>query len=328
MSRPTDLSAWKALEKHFDEVSNLHMRELFAGDAERFGRFSLRLGDILFDYSKNRITEKTFSLLLDLARQTDVEGSIESMFAGEKINRTEGRAVLHVALRNRADRPILVDGSDVMPEVNEVLQKMRVFSEAVRGGTWKGTTGKSITDVVNIGIGGSDLGPQMVTEALTPYRQRGLGVHFVSNVDATHLAETLMPLSPETTLFIIASKTFTTQETMTNARSARKWLVAKAGSESAVAAHFVALSTNEAAVAEFGIDPRNMFKFWDWVGGRYSQWSAIGQDIVLANGMERFDELLTCAHQAEQQFLTATLESEFPVIMSLLAISEHTLSGA
>jgi glucose-6-phosphate isomerase len=304
------------------------MRDLFASDPERFEQFSLRLGDILFDYSKNRITEETVALLIDLVRQTGLAEKIQAMFAGEKINNTEGRAVLHLALRNRSNRPILVDGQDVMPEVNRVLAKMRVFSEAVRSGNWKGYTGNSITDVVNIGIGGSDLGPQMVTAALAHYAHRDLRSHFVSNIDGTHLVETLKDLSPETTLFIIASKTFTTQETMTNANSAKEWFLSEARDETAVAKHFVAVSTNTAEVTKFGIDPDNMFEFWDWVGGRYSLWSAIGLPIVLAIGMDHFDELLSGAHRVDKHFSTAPFEENIPVIMGLLGIWYNNFFGA
>jgi len=304
------------------------MRDLFAEDPARFDKFSLHLDDILFDFSKNRITEETVTLLTELAAQAKLDEAIKGMFHGDKINNTEGRAVLHVALRNRSNRPILVGGKDVMPEVNDVLGKMRRFSEAVRSGTWKGFSGETITDVVNIGIGGSDLGPQMVTAALTPYTRPDLRTHFVSNVDGTHLAETLKHVSPETTLFIIASKTFTTQETMTNARSAKEWFLAKAGSESAVAKNFVALSTNEAAVTEFGIDPANMFKFWDWVGGRYSLWSAIGLSIAIAVGMERFEELLSGAHKVDEHFRTTPYQKNIPVIMGLLGVWYNNFFGA
>src|SRR4051794_34669072 len=272
MSKPTQLAAWQALESHYRQVAPLQMRDLFRQDPERFRKFSLRFDDILLDFSKNRITEQTLKLLLDLARESDVPGWIEKMFTGQKINTTEDRAVLHVALRNRSNRPILVDGKDVMPEVNGVLEHMRRFTEAVRSGSWKGYTGRGITDVVNIGIGGSDLGPVMATEALKPYAKRDLHVHFVSNVDGTHIAETTRNLDPETTLFIVASKTFTTQETITNATTARQWLLAKAKDTKTIAKHFVALSTNTEEVKRFGIDPANMFEFWDWVGGRYSLW--------------------------------------------------------
>jgi glucose-6-phosphate isomerase len=320
MSALTESPAWKALETHHGKVAGLHMRDLFASDPKRFEKFSLIFEDILFDYSKNRITEKTMSLLIDLARQADLVEKIEAMFSGERINITEGRAVLHVALRNRANRPIQVDGQNVMPEVNRVLERIRSFSEAVRSGEWRGYTGKPITDVVNIGIGGSDLGPQMVTAALKPYARYGLNSHFVSNLDGTHMAETLKPLNRETALFIIASKTFTTLETMTNANSAREWFLTGAGDEGAVAKHFVAVSTNETEVAKFGIDPKNMFGFWDWVGGRYSLWSAIGLPIILSIGMDRFEELLAGAHKVDEHFRSTPFEENIPVIMGLVGI--------
>ena len=271
---PTQTSAWQALQKHFDEMKDVTIADLFAKDSDRFSKFSATFDDLmLVDFSKNRITEETLAKLQDLAKETFLADAIKSMFSGEKINRTEDRAVLHVALRNRSNTPILVDGKDVMPEVNAVLEKMKTFSEAIISGNWKGYTGKAITDVVNIGIGGSDLGPFMVTEALRPYKNH-LNMHFVSNVDGTHIAEVLKTVNPETTLFLVASKTFTTQETMTNAHSARDWFLATAGDEKHVAKHFAALSTNGKAVGEFGIDTANMFEFWDWVGGRYSLWSA------------------------------------------------------
>ena len=324
----TQLPAWKALEKHFAEAKSLQMRELFAGDPQRFEKFSLQFKDILFDYSKNRITEQTLALLLQLAREAGVEEKKAAMFAGEKINVTEGRAVLHVALRNRSNRPIYVDGTDVMPEVNAVLAKMRAFTERVRSGDWKGYTGKAITDVVNIGIGGSDLGPLMVTQALKHYATDKLRSHFVSNVDGTHLAECLKQVDPETTLFIVASKTFTTQETMANAHSARQWLLDAAGDEKAVASHFVALSTNTEGVAGFGIDTDNMFEFWNWVGGRYSLWSAIGLSIALAVGMDHFEALLGGAHQVDEHFRTTPLEKNIPVLMALLGIWYGNFFGA
>jgi glucose-6-phosphate isomerase len=328
MSRLIDSTAWQELVIHQREIGELRMRDLFAGDSQRFEHFSLRFGDILFDYSKNRITEKTIGLLINLARQANLSKKIEAMFSGAKINLTENRAVLHVALRNRSNRPILVDGKDVMPEVNRVLLKMRTFSEAVRSGSWKGFTGKPITDVINIGIGGSDLGPKMVTEALKPYGQAGLRIHFVSNVDSTDLVETLKDLNPETALFLIASKTFTTQETMTNAHSARDWFLASAHNEAAVASHFAAISTNTTAVSQFGIDPQNMFEFWDWVGGRYSLWSAIGLSIVLAIGMDNYEELLTGAHKVDEYFRTEPFETNIPVIMGLLGIWYNNFFGA
>ncbi|HNR47461.1 MAG TPA: glucose-6-phosphate isomerase, partial [Anaerolineaceae bacterium] len=292
----------------------------FAEDPQRFERFSRRVGAILFDFSKNRITEKTLTLLIDLAHQADLEQWIEAMFTGQKINTTENRAVLHVALRNRSNRPIMVDGQDVMPEVNRVLGKMRRFSEVVRSGEWRGYTGKAITDIVNIGIGGSDLGPKMVCEALKPYARADLRVHFVSNVDSTDLVETLKQVSPETTLFLVASKTFTTQETMANAHSARQWFLNAAKDEAAIAKHFAAMSTNAAAVKQFGIDVDNMFEFWDWVGGRYSLWSAIGLSIALYLGMDRFEELLNGAHKVDVHFRTTPFESNVPVIMALLGV--------
>ncbi len=328
MSALTESPAWIALQQHYQEMQNVHMRDLFAQNPQRFAQFSLRFGDILFDFSKNRINEMTLALLLDLARQANLDQQIEAIFTGQKINITENRAVLHVALRNRSNRPILVDGVDVMPEVNRVLGKMRTFSEAVRSGTWKGYSGKSITDVVNIGIGGSDLGPKMVTLALAHYAQPGLHCHFVSNVDSTDLVETLKQVSPETTLFLVASKTFTTQETMTNAHSARDWFLASAKDEAAVAKHFAALSTNTEKVKEFGIDPQNMFEFWDWVGGRYSLWSAIGLSIAISVGMDRFEELLTGAHKVDEYFRMTPFEQNIPVIMGLLSIWYNNFFGA
>jgi glucose-6-phosphate isomerase len=328
MSTLTDSSAWRALEAHHREIAGLHLKDLFAGDPRRFERFSLSFGDLLLDYSKNRITERTMTLLLDLARQAGMADRIAAMFAGEKINTTEKRAVLHVALRNRSNRPIRVDGVDVMPEVNRVLSQMRSFSEDVRSGRWLGFTGRRMAAAVNIGIGGSDLGPQMATAALAAYASPDLESCFVSNVDGSHLAETLKRLDPETTLFIIASKTFTTRETMLNAVSARDWLISRLGSEAAVARHFVALSTNRQAVTRFGVDERNMFEFWDWVGGRYSLWSAIGLSIALAVGMDRFEELLSGAHRMDEHFRTAPLERNLPVIMGLLGIWYNNFFGA
>jgi glucose-6-phosphate isomerase len=316
----TTSTAWVALAAHYRQTEGLHLRYLFAKDPGRFERFSLSFDDILFDYSKNRITQTTIDLLLALARQASLEEAIEAMFNGGKINTTEDRAVLHIALRNHSNRPILVDGQDVMPQVNAVLAKMRKFSDVVRSGEWKGYTGQAITDVVNIGIGGSDLGPKMVTEALKPYAQPGLHVHFVSNVDATDIVETLKNLDPSTTLFLVASKTFTTQETMTNANSARTWFLTAAKDESAIAKHFAALSTNEKAVRDFGIDPDNMFEFWDWVGGRYSLWSAIGLSIAIAIGMDHFEELLSGAHAVDEYFRATPFAKNIPVIMALLGV--------
>ncbi len=320
MSMTTHLPAWSLLKKHFQAIEPLQMRDMFAKDPQRFQKFHLRFNQILLDYSKNRITDETLQLLLLLARQANLPAWIERMFHGEKINVTEHRSVLHIALRNRVNRPILVDEKDVMPEVNAVLAHMREFSEAVRNGTWTGYTGKPIADVVNIGIGGSDLGPVMVTEALKPYAKPGLNVHYVSNIDGTQIMETLKKVHPETTLFLVASKTFTTQETMTNAATARKWLLQHAPDETAVAKHFAALSTNEHEVQRFGIDTSNMFGFWDWVGGRYSLWSAIGLSIAISIGMDNFEELLTGAFEMDEHFRTAPLEANMPVLLGLLGI--------
>ncbi|EFJ2996487.1 glucose-6-phosphate isomerase [Escherichia coli] len=325
---PTQTAAWQALQKHFDEMKNVTIADLFAKDGDRFSKFSATFDDqMLVDYSKNRITEETLAKLQDLTKECDLAGAIKSMFSGEKINRTENRAVLHVALRNRSNTPILVDGKDVMPEVNAVLEKMKTFSEAIISGEWKGYTGKAITDVVNIGIGGSDLGPYMVTEALRPYKNH-LNMHFVSNVDGTHIAEVLKKVNPETTLFLVASKTFTTQETMTNAHSARDWFLKAAGDEKHVAKHFAALSTNAKAVGEFGIDTANMFEFWDWVGGRYSLWSAIGLSIVLSIGFDNFVELLSGAHAMDKHFSTTPAEKNLPVLLALIGIWYNNFFGA
>ncbi|EHX2157271.1 glucose-6-phosphate isomerase [Escherichia coli] len=325
---PTQTAAWQALQKHFDEMKDVTIADLFAKDGDRFSKFSATFDDqMLVDYSKNRITEETLAKLQDLAKECDLAGAIKSMFSGEKINRTENRAVLHVALRNRSNTPILVDGKDVMPEVNAVLEKMKTFSEAIIFGEWKGYTGKAITDVVNIGIGGSDLGPYMVTEALRPYKNH-LNMHFVSNVDGTHIAEVLKKVNPETTLFLVASKTFTTQETMTNAHSARDWFLKAAGDEKHVAKHFAALSTNAKAVGEFGIDTANMFEFWDWVGGRYSLWSAIGLSIVLSIGFDNFVELLSGAHAMDKHFSTTPAEKNLPVLLALIGIWYNNFFGA
>ncbi|HDU8016810.1 TPA: glucose-6-phosphate isomerase [Escherichia coli] len=325
---PTQTAAWQALQKHFDEMKDVTIADLFAKDGDRFSKFSATFDDqMLVDYSKNRITEETLAKLQDLAKECDLAGAIKSMFSGDKINRTENRAVLHVALRNRSNTPILVDGKDVMPEVNAVLEKMKTFSEAIISGEWKGYTGKAITDVVNIGIGGSDLGPYMVTEALRPYKNH-LNMHFVSNVDGTHIAEVLKKVNPETTLFLVASKTFTTQETMTNAHSARDWFLKAAGDEKHVAKHFAALSTNAKAVGEFGIDTANMFEFWDWVGGRYSLWSAIGLSIVLSIGFDNFVELLSGAHAMDKHFSTTPAEKNLPVLLALIGIWYNNFFGA
>jgi glucose-6-phosphate isomerase len=325
---PTQTSAWKLLETHYKTAQSFTLADLFADDDARFNQFSARFNDsILLDFSKNLITTETMQLLLNLAKETEVAAAIRSMYQGDKINKTEDRAVLHVALRNRSNTPILVDGEDVMPGVNAVLEKMQAFSARVIDGEWKGYTGKAITDVVNIGIGGSDLGPYMVCEALTAYKTR-LNMHFVSNVDGTHIAETLKPLDPETTLFLVASKTFTTQETMTNAHSARDWFLASAKDSAFVAKHFAALSTNATAVAEFGIDTANMFEFWDWVGGRYSLWSAIGLSICLAIGYDNFTALLSGAHEMDQHFATTPFEQNLPVILALVGVWYNNFFGA
>jgi glucose-6-phosphate isomerase len=328
MNKPTELPAWKALKAHHSETQNLHLRESFAAEPNRFATFSLKFEDILLDYSKNRITGKTMTLLRQLATEAEVPAWTKKMFQGEKINITEDRSVLHIALRNRSNHPIMADGKDVMPEVNAVLKHMQEFSESIRSGAWKGYTGKGITDIVNIGIGGSDLGPVMVTEALKPYGHPGLQLHFVSNVDGTHIAETLKHLNPATTLFIIASKTFTTQETLTNAHSAKNWFLQTAQDKAAVAKHFVALSTNTQEVEKFGIDTKNMFGFWDWVGGRYSLWSAIGLPIALYLGFEHFTALLEGAHAMDQHFLNTPLEENLPVTLALIGLWYNNFYGA
>jgi glucose-6-phosphate isomerase len=316
----TQHPSWKILCEHEKTISSIHMRTLFAADPKRFENFSLKLDDLLLDYSKHRITEETLTLLLQLARDAKIEDWRERMFSGEKINITENRAVLHTALRNRSNSPVYVDGHNVMPDVNAVLDQMRTFSNKVRNGDWKGYSGQRITDIVNIGIGGSDLGPVMVCDALKPYASPDLNVHFVSNIDGAHLIRALEKCNPETTLFIIASKTFTTQETMTNAHSARTWFLNKAEDKTHIAKHFVALSTNAKAVIDFGIDAENMFEFWDWVGGRYSLWSAIGLSIALYVGMDNFEELLTGGHEMDNHFRTAPLDQNMPVIMALIGI--------
>lgn len=325
---PTQTQAWKALTAHFESAQDMDLKALFEQDSERFAKYSARFGqDILVDYSKNLVNAETMQHLFALAKETELQSAIAAMFKGEAINQTEDRAVLHTALRNRSNSPVLVNGEDVMPAVNAVLAKMKAFSERVIGGDWKGFTGKAITDVVNIGIGGSDLGPYMVTEALVPYKNH-LTMHFVSNVDGTHMAETLKKVDPETTLFLVASKTFTTQETMTNAHTARDWFLKVAGDEAHVAKHFAALSTNGKAVAEFGIDTDNMFEFWDWVGGRYSLWSAIGLSIILSIGYDNFVELLTGAHEMDQHFVNTPFESNIPVILALIGIWYNNFHGA
>ncbi|PKH22180.1 glucose-6-phosphate isomerase [Enterobacterales bacterium CwR94] len=325
---PTQTAAWKTLQAHFDEMKDVTIADLFQQDSDRFTQFSATFADqMLVDFSKNLITKDTLNALLALANETDLKGATRAMFKGEKINRTEERAVLHVALRNRSNTPIVVDNKDVMPEVNAVLEKMKGFSERIIGGEWKGYTGKAITDVVNIGIGGSDLGPFMVTEALRPYKNH-LNMHFVSNVDGTHIAETLKKVNPETTLFLVASKTFTTQETMTNAHSARDWFLKAAGDQQHVAKHFAALSTNGKAVGEFGIDTNNMFEFWDWVGGRYSLWSAIGLSIILSIGFANFEQLLSGAHDMDKHFHNTEHDKNLPVLLALIGIWYNNFHGA
>jgi len=325
---PVTTDAWKQLRTHYEDIKDKSVKDMFTETPDRASRFSVRFNDILLDYSKNIIEEQTIKYLIALAHQTDVKGAIEEMYSGDHINATENRAVLHTALRNRSDKPVLVDGNDVMPEVNKVLNRMRVFSDSIISGNWKGYTGKGVTDIVNIGIGGSNLGPVMVTEALTPYKKSNVKVHFVSNIDGTHITETLKRVSPETVLFLIASKTFTTQETMTNAGTAKKWFLEAAGKEEHVKKHFAAISTNTEKVREFGIDTENMFRFWDWVGGRYSLWSAIGLSIACAIGFENFEELLYGAHVMDNHFREAPFEKNIPVILALLGIWYNNLFDA
>ncbi|MEI6543391.1 MAG: glucose-6-phosphate isomerase [Methylococcales bacterium] len=320
MSSLTTSKAWIALQTHYNETKNYSIRDAFKIDPDRFNKFSINFNEILFDYSKNRISEDTVSLLLKLASQAELKEKTQALFSGEKINTTEHRAVLHTALRNRSNQPIYVDGQDVMPDINKVLSKMRTFCESVRSGQWKGYTGKAITDVVNVGIGGSGLGPKMVSMALTPYSSSSLKVHYVSNIDQTNIIEVLKSLSPETTLFIIASKVFNTQETMMNAKSAKRWFLETAKDPETVAKHFVAISTHAKNVSDFGIDTDNMFEFWDWVGGRYSLWSAVGLSIALYIGMDNFEELLQGAYEADCHFFETPYEQNIPVIMGLLGI--------
>ena len=328
MTNPIKSATWQQLSAHYQEVSPLLMRDLFAEDSQRFEKFSLSFDDMLLDYSKNRVTEDTMQLLFQLARDAEVEQWRDKMFVGEKINFTENRAVLHTALRNRSNYPVLVDGKDVMPDVNRVLEQMRVFTDQVRSGEWTGYTGERITNIVNIGIGGSDLGPVMACTALKPYASGDLDVHFVSNIDGAHLAQALENCTPQNTLFIVASKTFTTQETMTNAHSARTWFLEAAGDEAHIAKHFVALSTNVKAVQDFGIDTANMFEFWDWVGGRYSLWSAIGLSIALYIGMDNYEAMLEGGHEMDIHFRTAPLEQNMPVIMALIGIWHNNFMRA
>ena len=325
---PTTTKSWQNLAAHFEKIKSVHMKDLFAKDAQRFSKLSIRFNDILVDYSKNRITAETLHLLFELANEVGLKVAIDQMFGGEKINETEKRAVLHIALRNRQNTSINVNDNDIMPEVTAVLHSVREFSNKVRSGAWKGYTGKKITDIVNIGIGGSDLGPAMVTEALKPYATQALAVHYISNIDGTHITETLKHLNPETTLFMIASKTFTTQETMTNAFSARKWFLDAAKDDSHIPRHFVALSTNTEKVEAFGIDKDNMFIFWDWVGGRYSLWSAIGLSIACYIGFDNFSELLLGGFEMDQHLKTAPFEKNIPVILALIGIWYNNFFGA
>lgn len=316
---PSETTAWQKLTSHFLSMQATHLRELFAEDPNRFEEFHLDLNGILIDYSKNIINHETIQTLVELAEEVELRTAIEGMFNGDKINQTENRSVLHVALRNRSNTPIRVDGQDVMPEINKVLAQMKAFSDRLQNGSWKGSSGKPITDIVNIGIGGSDLGPLMVTEALKSYR-KNITPHFVSNVDGTHIAETVKNLTPETTLFIIASKTFSTQETMTNAESAKKWFLENTGGKGDVSKHFVAVSTNTNAVTAFGIAPENMFVFWDWVGGRYSLWSSIGLSIACTIGFENFEQLLEGAHEVDNHFKNEPFDKNIPVLLALIGI--------
>jgi glucose-6-phosphate isomerase len=324
---PTQTKAWSDLSKLAKENEFTTIKSLFT-DPERFDNYSIKFEDILLDYSKNRINDKIRNSLFELAKEVDLKSAIAKMFSGEKINLTENRAVLHTALRNRSNTSVDFEGQNVMPGINAVLDQMKAFADKIQNGTWLGYTGKPIKHLVNIGIGGSDLGPVMVTEALKPYQKKGIDIYFVSNVDGTHIAETLNKVDPETTLFFIASKTFTTQETMTNAHSARKWFLEAAKDEKAVAKHFVALSTNANSVAAFGIDTQNMFAFWDWVGGRYSLWSAIGLPIACAIGFENFEKLLSGAHSMDRHFRTADFEKNIPVILALIGIWNINFLGA
>lgn len=327
-NNPLQTSAWKKLKGHYKVIKTKHMKDMFSENPQRFSEFSLQFEDILVDYSKNIITRETLHLLLELAEELNVKDAIDQLFTGEKINETENRAVLHVALRNRSKTPIYVDNHDVMPGINAVLTKMEAFSEKVISGEWKGYTGKSISDIVNIGIGGSDLGPVMVTEALKPYWKPHIKVHFISNIDGTHITETLKKINPKTVLFIVASKTFTTQETLTNAHTARKWFLDSAMDEALIKQHFVAISTNEIEVRKFGIDPENMFIIWDWVGGRYSLWSAIGLPIACTIGFENFIQLLDGAHAMDKHFRETPFESNIPVILALIGIWYNNFFGS
>ncbi|MEJ2108496.1 MAG: glucose-6-phosphate isomerase [Acidobacteriota bacterium] len=317
---PETTGAWQRLAHHHEQIQSTHMKDLFARDENRFKTFSVLFEDILLDYSKNRITTETLNLLFELAEACRLAEAIQNMFAGDPINETENRAVLHVALRNRSNAPVYCDGVDVMPAVNSTLEKMKSFSHKIRSGQWKGYSGDTISDIVNIGIGGSDLGPVMASECLRPYGKQGLTLHYVSNVDGTHIAETLKDLNPETTLFMIASKTFTTQETMTNAFTARDWFLAHAGDPGNISRHFIAISTNIEKVKDFGIHADNMFEFWDWVGGRYSLWSAIGLSVACMTGFDRFEELLAGAHAMDLHFQKAPFKRNIPVLLALIGI--------
>jgi len=325
---PTNTEAWNKLKEHFDEMTGVQMKKLFAEDENRFAKMSLTFEDVLLDYSKNICSEKTIGLLTDLAKECGLPEAIDNMFNGAVINETEGRAVLHTALRNQSDRAVFIDGENVMIGINAVLEKMKLFSAKIQNGEWLGYTGKPIINLVNIGIGGSDLGPLMVSEALKPYWKEGMNIHFVSNVDGTHIAETFKKIDPETTMFFIASKTFTTQETMTNANSARQWFLDKSGDEAHIKKHFVAISTNQKSVEEFGIDPENMFGFWNWVGGRYSVWSAIGLPVACIIGFDNFYEFLSGAHLMDEHFRTSSFEKNAPVILALLGIWYTNFFGA
>jgi glucose-6-phosphate isomerase len=325
---PTNTAAWRSLQEHFFEMKNVHMSELFKQDPDRFSKYSISNRDIVFDHSKNIINDKTIQLLLQLTKECKLKDGIDAMFNGEKINETEGRAVLHTALRNLSKEPVFAEGVDVMPEVRKVLKQMKNFCNRIHDGRWRGYTGKRIKYIVNIGIGGSDLGPLMVTEALKPYWLEDIQTYFVSNIDGTHIAEVLKKIKPERTLFLIASKTFTTQETMTNAFTAREWFLEHAVDEKHVAKHFVALSTNESEVVKFGINKRNMFQFWDWVGGRYSLWSAIGLSIALTIGYKNFEELLAGAYDSDQHFKNTSFEKNIPVTMALIGLWYTNFFGA
>jgi glucose-6-phosphate isomerase len=325
---PTQTSAWKKLTAHYTEMKTVRVKTLFDEDPKRFEKMSIQFSDLIFDYSKNSITDETKQYLLELAAECNLKPAIEALFNGEKINETENRAVLHTALRNFSDAPVMLDGADVMPEIKMVLQQMKTFCEKIHQGEWKGYTGKKIKHIVNIGIGGSDLGPVMATEALRPYWVKDIQVHFVSNVDGTHIVETLKKVDVEETLFLIASKTFTTQETMTNANTAREWFLKSAKNSKHIAIHFVALSTNEKEVVKFGIAPENMFVFWDWVGGRYSLWSAIGLSIALAIGYENFEQLLKGAHETDLHFRDTAFENNIPIIMALIGVWYTDFFGA